>query len=714
MAVLGKIRNRGALLVSIIGLGLFAFIAEEAVRSCESTKNNERQQIAEVLGEKISYQDFQDLVDEYQDVIKMTQGRDNLSEDEINQVRDMVWNQYVQNAILAREADKLGLKVTDDEIRDILNQGNNQMLMQTPFVNQQTGRFDANSLKQFINEYKKAQQTNPQQAEQMRPIYNYWNFMEKNLRQQLLAQKYQTLLANTFVSNSIEAKQAFNEENEESSIQLAALPYSTIADKDIQISDDDLKAKYKELKPRFRQYEETRDIKYVSVRVEASTADRNATLAQTKDFASQLATAEDPAEVVRKSGSTVSYLGVPVMNSAFPNDIVETLDSIPVGTTTAIKENKQDNTLNVVRLISKQELPDSVQFQIIQVGAETLEAARTKADSIMGALSADASQWDAIAKKYNQTGAQQWLTTRDYQYAPSIDADTKAYLNALNTMAVGEVKNLATNSGNIIIKVTDRRAMQTKYLAAVIKTPINFSKDTYSKAYNKFSQFVSENQTIENLEKNAKKYGYQLMDMQDIRASQHNIAGIHGTHDALKWVYEADANSVSPLYECGDNDNLLVVALTKIHEKGYRDLDDEQVKAMVKAEVMNDKKAEKILAKVAGVKNVAGAKAKGAQIVTVDQITFSSPAFITATGAMEPALSGAVAATKQGQFCKTPVKGNAGVYLFQVTKKQSRKQKYDAKAYMQRIAQRNMQAAGNFMQELFLNADITDRRVMFF
>ena len=146
----------------------------------------------------------------------------------------MVWNQYVQNAILAREADKLGLKVTDDEIRDILNQGNNQMLMQTPFVNQQTGRFDANSLKQFINEYKKAQQTNPQQAEQMRPIYNYWNFMEKNLRQQLLAQKYQTLLANTFVSNSIEAKQAFNEENEESSIQLAALPYSTIADKDIQ------------------------------------------------------------------------------------------------------------------------------------------------------------------------------------------------------------------------------------------------------------------------------------------------------------------------------------------------------------------------------------------------------------------------------------------------------------------------------------------------
>ena len=81
MAVLGKIRSKGVLLVSIIGLGLFAFIAEEAVRSCESTKNNERQQIANVLGEKISYQEFQEMVDQYIDVLKMTQGRENLNED---------------------------------------------------------------------------------------------------------------------------------------------------------------------------------------------------------------------------------------------------------------------------------------------------------------------------------------------------------------------------------------------------------------------------------------------------------------------------------------------------------------------------------------------------------------------------------------------------------------------------------------------------------
>ena len=307
MAVLGKIRSKGALLVSIIGLGLFAFIAEEAFRSCESTRNNERQQIAEVLGEKLTYQEYQDLIDEYTEVIKMTQGQETLNEDQLNQVRDMVWNQFIQTSLIANEAEKLGLKVTDDEIRDILNQGTNPMLMQTPFVNQQTGRFDANILKQFMSEYKKAQTSNPQQAEQMRTIYRYWTFMEKNLRQQILAQKYQTLLGATFFSNKIEAKQLFNEDNTEANIELGVFPYASINDKDIEVSESDLKAKYDELKPRFKQTEETRDVKYVSVKVTASANDRAAAFNEVKNFAAKLATENDPSEIVRKSGSAIAY-----------------------------------------------------------------------------------------------------------------------------------------------------------------------------------------------------------------------------------------------------------------------------------------------------------------------------------------------------------------------------------------------------------------------
>ena len=713
MAALGKIRSKGILLVSIIGLGLFAFIAEEAFRSCEASKNNERQQIGVVLGEKMTYEEFQKLVDEYSDVIKMMQGKENFTEDELNSLRDQVWNSYVQSKLIEEDAKKLGLRVTDDEIRAILNEGTNQMLLQTPFVNQQTGRFDANQLKQFLSEYKK--NTNPQLQEQYQKIYNYWNFIEKSLRQQILAQKYQTLLASTFLSNPVEAQQAFNEANEEADIDLIAFPYSSVKDADIKVTDADLKSKYEELKPTFQQYEESRDIKYVSVKVNASAADKSELLKKTNEYAKALASAEDPAEAVRKSSSIIPYLGVPVNKNAFPTDVQLLLDSIAVGSTTAVKENAQDNTLNALRLISRAQLPDSIQFQAIQVGGNTPEEAHKRADSIYAALSADASQWEAIAKKYGQTGEKTWLTTQQYQYAPSLDKDTKNYLNILNNAGVGELKNIATNGGNIIVKVSDRKAMTTKYIAAVIKTEIAFSKDTYSKAYNKFSQYVSENQTIEALEKNTKKYGYTLETLSDVVNSQHNVANIHSTHEALKWIFDNKEGNVSPLYECGDNDNLLVVGLTKIHKKGYRDLDDPMVKERVKAEVVKDKKAEKLIAEVSGIKNAKEAIAKGAKVSSVNQVSFAAPVFVAETGASEPALSGAVAATGKGKFSTHPVKGNAGVYLF--AKKNVNKRsgvKFNDKQEESKIAQRNLQMASGFMGELFIKADVVDNRYLFF
>ena len=713
MAVLGKIRSKGILLVSIIGLGLFAFIAEEAFRSCEASKNNERQQIGVVLGEKMTYEEFQKLVDEYSDVIKMMQGKENFTEDELNSLRDQVWNSYVQSKLIEEDAKKLGLRVTDDEIRAILNEGTNQMLLQTPFVNQQTGRFDANQLKQFLSEYKK--NTNPQLQEQYQKIYNYWNFIEKSLRQQILAQKYQTLLASTFLSNPVEAQQAFNEANEEADIDLIAFPYSSVKDADIKVTDADLKSKYEELKPTFQQYEESRDIKYVSVKVNASAADKSELLKKTNEYAKALASAEDPAEAVRKSGSIIPYLGVPVNKNAFPTDVQLLLDSIAVGSTTAVKENAQDNTLNALRLISRAQLPDSIQFQAIQVGGNTPEEAHKRADSIYAALSADASQRDAIAKKYGQTGEKTWMTTQQYQYAPSLDKDTKNYLNVLNNAGVGELKNIATNGGNIIVKVSDRKAMTTKYIAAVIKTEIAFSKDTYSKAYNKFSQYVSENQTIEALEKNAKRYGYTLETLSDVVNSQHNVANIHSTHEALKWIFDAKEGNVSPLYECGDNDNLLVVGLTKIHKKGYRDLDDPMVKEKVKAEVVKDKKAEKLIAEVSGIKNAKEAIAKGAKVSSVNQVSFAAPVFVAETGASEPALSGAVAATGKGKFSTHPVKGNAGVYLF--SKKNVNKRsgvKFNDKQEESKLAQRHLQMASGFMGELFIKADVVDNRYLFF
>ena len=711
MAALGKIRKRGVALVIIIGLGLFAFIAEEAFRSCEATKNQQRQQIGEVLGNKINVQEFQALVDEYQEVLKMSNGIDNFTEEQLNSIKDEVWNSYINEQIIKSECEKVGLTVTDEELQNIMKEGTNPMLMRSPFVNQQTGRFDVTMLTKFLADYKK-NATNPQLAESYQKIYTFWQFIEKQLRQQTLAQKYQNLISNGLISNPISAKMAFEGQNQESDIELASIAYSSINDNDVKIEDKDLKAKYDEQKEMFKQTVETRDIKYVNFQVEASAADRQALMQTMEDASAKLQSGANPAEVVRKAQSQFAYTGIAASKRAYPSDIAAKLDSMSVGQTTAPFETKSDNTLNVVKLLSKTQMPDSIEYRQIQVGGETLEATRQKADSIYNALKAGA-DFETLAQKYGQTAQKQWLTSAMYENSNTMDEESKNYLNAINTLGTNELKNLEFSQGNIILQVTARKAMVDKYDVAVVKHTIDFSKSTYSDAYNKFSQYVSENKSIEDLEKNAAKFGFKVQERKDLYNSEHNVAGLRATREAMKWIFDAKEGEVSPLYECGNNDNLLVVAMTKINPIGYRSL--ESVQDLVKADVIRDKKFEQIKAKLAGVADMAAAKAKGARIDSVNQITFSAPVFVQATGSSEPALSGAVAAAKQGEFSKNVIKGNGGAYLFKVVKKSEREgAKFDEKTAEQQLKQQAMQAASRFIQELYLKANVVDNRYLFF
>ena len=714
MAAIGKIRSWGPVLATVIGLALFAFIAEEMFRSCEATSNEKRQQVGEVLGKKISVQEFQEMVDEYQSVIKMTQGRDNLSEEEMNQVKDQVWQQFVNNTILEEETKKLGLTVTDEELQNILKAGTNQMLMQTPFINQQTGRFDVTQLTKFLDDYKKIQ-SQPQQAqvlEQYKQIYDYWKFVEKQIRTSILGSKYQSLIAHCLLSNPVSAKMAFEAQTQESDIQLATLPYSAIKDADVQVSDADLKAKYEEQKEMFKQYVESRDIKFVDFQVVASAADRAALMKTINEARQKLESGAAPADVVRKAQSQIAYTGIAATKRAYAPDIAAKLDSMQVGQVSAPFETAYDNTVNVIKLIGKSQMPDSIEYRQIQVGGATVEAARKTADSIATALKGGA-DFEALAKKYNQPGASQWLTSAMYERETALDTDSKAYITAVTTAAPNEVKNVEFSGGNIVLQVLNRKAMVTKYDAAVIKHTIDFSKETYSAAYNKFSQYVSENKTIEGLEKNAQKFGFKLQERKDMVNSEHNVAGLRSTRETMKWIFDAKEGEVSPLYECGNNDHLMVVALTKIHPVGYRGLD--VVQEEVKQEVIRDKKFAKAAEMLKGVNSLDAAKAKGAKIDSVRQITFSAPVFVQATGTSEPALSGAVAVAKAGQFSAAPIKGNGGAFLFKVLdKKQREGAKFDAKTEQAQLRQKAMQAAGRYLNELYMKANVVDNRYLFF
>ena len=193
MAAIGKIRSWGPWLVGIIALALFGFIAGDMWRSCETTSNQQRQQVGQVKGEKLNIQDYTEMVEEYKEVMKMMGRGENMSEEQLDNLRDAVWENYIQGILIGEEAEKLGLMVTDDEVKKVLEDGTSPVLMSMPllpdFVDQQTRRFNYQTVKAYYDQLNQLSASNPQAQEQLQVFDKYWKFVEKNLRQQLLISK---------------------------------------------------------------------------------------------------------------------------------------------------------------------------------------------------------------------------------------------------------------------------------------------------------------------------------------------------------------------------------------------------------------------------------------------------------------------------------------------------------------------------------------------
>ena len=717
MAALQTIRSKGKILIVVVGLALFAFIAEEFVRSLSYSQNESRQRIGEVYGESINIQEFSGLVEEYTSVLKFTNGMTSLTDDQLSMVRDQVWQSYVNQKLIEHEAEKLGLTVTDAELQNIITTGKSPLLAQTPFRTQQ-GTFDANSLKQFLIQYEEVvnnMDIPAESKEQYTNMYNYWKFIEKTLRNQTLAEKYQNLLTGAMLSNPIAAKANFDGRSKESDVLVAALPYTSIKDEDIKVEDADLKAKYEEMKEIFRTNQETRNIKYINVAVKASKADKDALLAEMQGYAKTLSEGGNVAKTVREAASKVPYSALPLSKNAFPSDIAKGIDTMAVGTQFGPYNNLSDNSTNIIRLIAKVELPDSVELRQIAVPGVDMEAAQKTADSIMTALQAG-TDFDTIAKKYNQPAAKNWITSAQYE-GQIMDDNNRKFIETVTTASKGSYNKIVLDGQGIIIaQVTDRKNFISKYNAAVIKRTYDFSKETYGKAYNDFSAFLAGNPKAEDIEANAAAAGYTVLNRNSMSCAEHTVANVGRTSEALRWVFNEDTKvgDVSPLYECGDNDHMLVVILTGVNEKGYMPWDDEQVKTFLTTEVLKEKKAALLMEKLASAKSVADvAKIEGAVSDTIKHINFSSNTFVSKVGSSEPALSGAVSSSNKGDF-KSGIEGKAAVYAFQVLGQHSHETKFDEKKEMQQLNQMAMRSISTFNSELYQDANVVDKRYLFY
>ena len=698
MATLQNIRSKGPLLVIVIGLALFAFIAGDAWKVMQPHQAHD---VGEVNGDALSAQEYQNLVEEYTEVVKLMRGVNALNDEQTNQVRDEVWRSYVNNKLIEKEAKALGLTVSTAEIQDILKAGVHPLLRQTPFQNPQTGNFDKDMLNKFLVEYAKMNESQmpAQYAEQYNNMYKYWSFIQKTLIQSRLAEKYQALVAKALLSNPVEAQDAFDARVNQYNVLLAGIPYSSVVDSTIVVKESELKELYNKKKEQFKQYQETRDIKYIDVQVTASPEDRAAIQKEVDEATAQLATTtDDYTSFIRSVGSDAPYVDLFYNKTAFPSDVVARLDSASVGAVYGPYYNGADNTINSFKIVAKAAAADSVEFRQIQVYAEDALKTKTLADSIYNAIKGGAN-FVELAKKYGQTGDSNWLTAAQYEGA-QIDGDNLKFISAINNTGVNELVNLPMGQANVILQVTNKKAVKDKYKVAVVKREVEFSKETYNRAYNDFSQFIAANPSV---------------DRADLNSSEHGIGGVRGTKEALRWTFDkAKPGEVSGLYECGESDHMMVVGLVSIKPEGYRSL--KSVQDQLRAEIVKDKKAAKIMADMKSANATSFDQYKSMTNAVSDSlkmVTFAAPAYVSALRSSEP-LVGAYASVAEMNKLSTPIKGNAGVFVLQVYGKDKLNETFDAKTEEATLANMHARFASRLMNDLYLKANVKDTRFLFF
>jgi peptidyl-prolyl cis-trans isomerase D len=710
MAALQEIRSHGPLLVGVIALGLFAFIAGDAWKVIAPRQS---QDVGEVYGKKLSATDFQKLFEEYADAVKFSQGLTALTDEQNDAVKDQVWQSYVNNQLIENEAKKLGLTVSDEEVQNIIDEGSATILSNTPFLNQTTGAFDKDMLNMFLVNYSSmnASNTSAEIMQQYQQVYNYWTFIEKTLRQNRLAEKYQTLLSMSLLSNPVEAQNSFDARTTQTDFLMAALPYSSVLDSSIVVTDAEIKARYDKKKEQYRQLVETRDIRYIDVQVVASDEDRATLESEMEDYTEQLrGEVADYTTFVRQSGSEQPFINLYYTANALPSDVVARLDSVEVGGVFGPYYNTADNTINSFKKLEVVNMADSIQFRQIQVTGDTQARAQELADSIFTAIKGGA-QFDDIAQRYGQTGEPVWITSANYEGA-QVDGDNLRYINAIITTPQNQLTNLNLTQANVILEVVAKKNVQPKYKVAVVKRPIEFSKETYNKAYNEFSEFVAANSTYEKMVANAEDAGFRLYTQGEVQNSDHTIGSIRNTKDALKWVFEAKTGDASGLYECGESDRLMQVGVARINKVGYRPL--ALVQDEIKRELIREKKGEQLLAKAAGASLDQLKTMDEAVSDSVKRVSFSSPAYVAAVGGSEYVFSADALVGQQG-VASAPLKGNYAVYVLQPYAQNKTNDTYDEA--VEKISLRNTKktiALQQFGNDLYMKANVKDTRYLWF
>lgn len=701
MATLEKIRGKAGLLVAVIGVALLAFIIGDLLNSGQTYFRMSANNVASVNGEKITYDQFAKRVDELTEYMKLQYGQSSLPKEATTQINENAFESLVTEILMDEEAGKIGLTISKEELADLLQGEHVSPLIQQMFTNPQTGVFDKTMLLGFIqNVLMDESSASSPQMEQYRSL---WLYLEKMIKQQRLIQNYNTLLVKAVMPNKLDVQSAFDGSKENVNFAYAVQPYTSIADSSVQISDSELKDLYNKKKESLKQSEK-RVIKYLYVDIIPSEEDYKDVESRINAVKEEFAAATDIADVVN-ANSDLQYVDAFAALGTMTPDLKQFASS-PVGTVEG--PIFEDNTYKMYRLVDKTLAPDSVKARYIVLPLE----AEQRADSLINVLN-NGGDFAALAAEYSadQNSASRGGDLGWFTEVAALQGAGEEFKAACFSAKGNEIKKLKTDYSILVLQVTDRTANVEKAKIAEIAMSVSPSSKTFGDLYNKVNQYIAKNNDLKSFEDNAAASGFAVLTDYNLAPDAYSVGAIRDGRQAVRWAFNNKKGQLSEIIEA-DN-KFVVLGIAGVYEQGYASIG--QVRDILKAQLLKDKKAELIMNDLKG-KNLTSldgyAQAMKASVDTAKFVTFNTRR-ISGMGE-EPMLNGLAPFAPENQL-QGPIKGNEGVFVFSVISKTPTEKGFDAKEEQQLLENAfNYRAVYQTLDVLRKDADITDSRVKFF
>ena len=684
----------GYFLVGGIAVVLALFVLEPLLTQGNMLASS-RNVVGSIDGQDIKYEEFSPKVEQSIAQFKQQYGG-NMNPQMQAMAVDQAWQAEVANTVLTKEYSRLGLTISGDELFDLLQGNNPSPLIVQYFGDPQTGQVNRAGVISSL----KAQSKDPQLKQQ-------WDLLQLEIEKQALQQKYANLVRNSIYVTSLEASDDYSNKNKLASFKYVDLPYSSILDADVKLTDADYQAYFDTNKKRFDNPVETRGFEYVSFSFLPTAADSAAVKAQVDKLAEDFKiTPNDSLFAANNSDVKVPYefLSKGKLDPAIQSEIF----NFPVGAYYGPKLSGESYKL--IKVVGAKNSPDSVKASHIlidpsKVGGEV--AAGKLADSLKSVLLKGGNMAD-LAKKYSVDGSKDsggdlGTFARGMMVKPFEDA-------AFDGQA-GDIKVVTSQFGVHVIKIVKQIGSSRVVKLAYIEKSLVPSQKTRDAAYKKASAFLSEVKG-DNFNSLAQKSGYTVGLADKVTAMQGFAPGLDNPRQLIKDAFEAKKNDV--LDQVYNMDNGFVVAhLTNIRPKGQLTLAD--VKTETQPLVMNAVKAKMLTEKMN--KAMSGnidqiAQKLGKSAVPVQNVVFANP--ILPGLAQENKVVGAVFGAQVGKVSKV-IEGDKGVYVFTVdgfTNPTPMGNTFKQKETMMLgVTQR---ALGGAFQALQDKSEIKDNRVKFY